>query len=76
MPDEVTETSRRVVTEFGPRVAAGDLSACDDLVAQDFVNHAAGPRRRDGWRATFDHPTTISTTSRPRSTACWQTATR
>ena len=55
MPDHSTEASRRIVTEFGRRVAAGDLSAFDDLVAQDFVNHAAGPQGRNGWRATFDH---------------------
>ena len=47
------EDSRRVVTEFGARLAAGDLSAFDDLVAEDFVNHAAGPQGRDGLRTTY-----------------------
>ena len=55
MRDETTERTRRVVTEFGERFAAGDTSVWDDLVAADFVNHAAGPQGRDGWRATFDH---------------------
>ena len=27
---------------------AGDLSVLDDLVAEDMVNHAAGPQGRDG----------------------------
>jgi predicted ester cyclase len=55
MVDASTEDSRRVVTEFGARVAAGDQSAFDDLVANDFVNHAAAPQGRDGWRATMAH---------------------
>jgi lactoylglutathione lyase len=50
-----TAESRRVVAEFEERLAAGDDSVFDDLVAVDFVNHAAGPQGRDGWRATFDH---------------------
>ena len=33
MSDQVTEASRRIVTEFSRRVAAGDPSAFDDLVA-------------------------------------------
>jgi lactoylglutathione lyase len=52
---EQTEESRRVVTEFSRRVAEGDLSAYDDLVATDFVNHAATPQGRDGFRATAAH---------------------
>jgi len=55
MPDERTERTRRVVTEFGRRFAAGDAAVWDELVAADFVNHAAGPQGRDGWRSTFDH---------------------
>jgi predicted ester cyclase len=53
MRDEVTENSRRVVTEFAARSAAGDPAAFDDLVSADFVNHAAGPQGREGWRTTF-----------------------
>jgi predicted ester cyclase len=49
----VVEESRRVVAEFGRRFAAGDLSAFDDLVAEDFVNHAAAPQGRDGLRTTY-----------------------
>ena len=54
MADERTERTRRVVTEFGRRFADGDPDLWDDLVAADFVNHAAGPQGRDGWRTTFD----------------------
>ncbi len=50
-----TEDSRRVVMELGRRVAAGDMTAFDDLVAEDFVNHAAGPQGRAGFRATLEH---------------------
>ena len=49
----VTEESRRVVAAFGERIAAGDATAFDDLVAEDFVNHAAGPQGRDGLRTTY-----------------------
>jgi len=55
MVDPRTAESRRVVAEFEARRAAGDDSVFDDLVAPDFVNHAAGPQGRDGWRATSDH---------------------
>ena len=41
--------------EFGQRISAGDLRAFDDLVAAGFVNHAAAPQGREGFRATFDH---------------------
>lgn len=46
---------RRVVVEFAQRLADGDMTVYDDLVAEDFVNHAAGPQGRDGFRATFEH---------------------
>jgi lactoylglutathione lyase len=55
MPDETTERTRRVLTEFGERFAAGDETVWEDLVAEDFVNHAAGPQGRDGFRATLAH---------------------
>jgi lactoylglutathione lyase len=48
-----TEDSRRVVVEFSERCAAGDMSAFDDLVAEDFVNHAAAPQGREGLRTTY-----------------------
>lgn len=44
-----------IVREFGRRIAAGDLTAFDDLVAKDFINHAAAPQGREGFRATFEH---------------------
>jgi predicted ester cyclase len=55
MTDDRTERSRRVITQFGERYAAGDPTVWDDLVAADFVNHAAGPQGRDGWRVTFEN---------------------
>ncbi len=44
-------TARDVVEALTDRLAAGDLSALDDLVAEDLVNHAAGPQGREGLRA-------------------------
>lgn len=41
-------TAKEVVDEMYRRQLAGDLSVLDDLVAQDFVNHAAGPQGREG----------------------------
>ena len=55
MSEDTTERSRRVITEFGSRVAARDPDVWDDLVAADFVNHAAAPQGRDGLRATYEH---------------------
>ncbi len=40
------------------RQRAGDPTVLDDLVAEDMVNHAAGPQGRDGLKlilATIDH---------------------
>ena len=39
-------TPATVVETLSDRLAAGDLSALDDLVAEDLVNHAAGPQGR------------------------------
>ena len=47
-----SEESRRVVMEFSELFDAGDPSAFD-LVAEDFVNHAAGGQGRDGFRNTL-----------------------
>ena len=41
-------SARDVVDEMYRRQRAGDESALDDLVAEDMVNHAAGPEGRDG----------------------------
>ena len=43
-------TAKAVVAEFTRRQAAGDETVLDDLVAVDFVNHAAGPQGREGLR--------------------------
>ncbi len=51
-------SARDVVDEFFRRQQEGDASALDDLVAEDMVNHAAGPQGRSGLRdilATIDH---------------------
>lgn len=42
--------ARAVVEEFIRRQEAGDEPVLDDLVADDFVNHAAGPQWREGLR--------------------------
>ena len=55
MLDETTERTRHVMREFGKRSEAGDETVWDDLVATDFVNHAAGPQGRDGLRETYEH---------------------
>lgn len=40
-----------VVQELFRRIEAGDLSAIDDLMAEDMVNHAApGRPAREGWK--------------------------
>lgn len=44
-----------VVREVFDRLRRGDLSALDDLVAEHYVNHAATPQGRDGWRETLRH---------------------
>jgi predicted ester cyclase len=41
-------TPRQVVEELSRRIEAGQTTAIDDLVAEDMVNHAAGPQGRDG----------------------------
>ena len=35
------------------RLQAGDDTVLDELVAEDFVNHAAPPQGRAGWRQTI-----------------------
>jgi predicted ester cyclase len=39
---------RQVVEDLYRRMAAEDITAVDELVAEDMVNHAAGPQGRDG----------------------------
>jgi predicted ester cyclase len=43
-----TRSAKDVVDEMFRRQQAGDDTALDDLVAEDLVNHAAGPQGRDG----------------------------
>jgi lactoylglutathione lyase len=51
-------SARDVIDEMYHRQRAGDESVLDDLVAEDMVNHAAGPQGREGLRqilATIDN---------------------
>src|SRR4051812_14740245 len=50
--------AREVVEEMFRRLQAGDDTVLDELVAEDMVNHAAGPQGRSGlsWiLRTIDH---------------------
>ena len=46
----IESSAERVVEELSRRLAAGDETALDDLVAADMVNRAAGPQGREGLR--------------------------
>jgi predicted ester cyclase len=51
-------SAKDVVEELFRRQEAGDDTVLDDLVAEDMINHAAGPQGRDGLRlilGTIDH---------------------
>jgi predicted ester cyclase len=41
---------KALIEELFRRRAAGDDSAIDDFIAEDMVNHAAGPQGREGWK--------------------------
>jgi len=41
---------KTIVEELFRRRAEGDDSVIDELVAEDMVNHAAGPQGREGWK--------------------------
>jgi lactoylglutathione lyase len=45
-------TPKEIVEELFRRLEAGDYSAVDEFIAEDMVNHAAGPQRqgREGWK--------------------------
>ena len=45
---------RAVIEELFRRQRAGDLSVLDDLIAEDMVNHAAGPQGREGLRQILE----------------------
>ena len=42
--------SKAVVEELFRRRSAGDASVINELIAEDMVNHAAGPQGREGWK--------------------------
>ena len=44
-----------VVREVFQRLASNDEAVLDELVAVDYVNHAATPQGREGWRSTLRH---------------------
>jgi lactoylglutathione lyase len=46
----MTAAPKDVVQELLRRLEAGDHSAIDELIAEDMVNHAAGPQGREGWK--------------------------
>ncbi len=46
----VTANPKDVVKELFRRLAGGDRSVIDELIAEDMVNHAAGPQGREGWK--------------------------
>jgi predicted ester cyclase len=48
-------TAKDVVEELYRRQQAGDLTAMEDLVAEDMVNHAAGPQGREGLQRILDN---------------------
>jgi lactoylglutathione lyase len=41
---------KAVVQELFRRRAEGDEAVIDELIAEDMINHAAGPQERDGWK--------------------------
>lgn len=53
----VAAQPKDVIEELFRRGTAGDESAIDELVAEDMVNHAAGPARqgREGWKQIIDN---------------------
>jgi lactoylglutathione lyase len=42
--------NKEVVRELMRRLDEGDTSAIDEFMAEDMVNHAAGPQGREGWK--------------------------
>ena len=42
--------AKEVVRELMRRLGEGDTSAIDEFMADDMVNHAAGPQGREGWK--------------------------
>jgi len=57
-PTTGERTARDVVEELIRRQEADDATVLDDLIAEDMVNHAAGPQGREGLRRilqTIEH---------------------
>jgi predicted ester cyclase len=50
---DIPSDPKAVVTELFRRMAAGER-AVDDLIADDMINHAAGPQGRDAWLRIVD----------------------
>ncbi len=48
MPDR---SAKDIVIELFDRLGQGEVSAIDELMAIDMVNHAAGPQGREGWKS-------------------------
>lgn len=44
-----------IVCEVFMRLREGDERVFDELVTEDYVNHAATPQGREGWRETLLH---------------------
>jgi lactoylglutathione lyase len=56
--DMSERSAKDVVDELFRRQEAGDDTVLDDLIAEDMINHAAGPQGRDGLRlilGTINH---------------------
>jgi predicted ester cyclase len=55
---QTLRTPKQIVEDLFRRLSEGDESAIEEFVAEDMINHAAGPQGREGWRqilATLDH---------------------
>ena len=48
LPTGPVTTAKRIIEEFIRRQESGDENVLDDLVAVDFVNHAAGAQGAGG----------------------------
>jgi lactoylglutathione lyase len=53
----MTAKPKDVIEELFRRGAEGDYSVIDELIAEDMVNHAAGPARqgREGWKQIIEN---------------------
>ena len=53
----MTAKPKDVIEELFRRGAEGNYSVIDELIAEDMVNHAAGPARqgREGWKQIIEN---------------------